>query len=455
MTISGGTIAAGTTILSFGTFNGTSGTVNLSSAQTFANPTTVGAKGFIQIVDPNYPPATVKGIVYLDGTYYVMTPGGAIQGSAINNPFSWSSLNVIQCQAEPDAGIALFRQLNLICAFGDYSVEFFYDAGNPVGSPLLPYSSSLLEMGCASANSIAQAANTLYFMGKGKQKGRSIFSLVGTAPKLISTPFVDRILNADSLSDVKSYYIKISGHSFYILTLVNSKITLVCDITTNTWSKWTQQSLRTRIAPEALTWLDGIATLTLTGHSASPGDYITIASALPSGWNGNYIINVIDANTMTFELANNPGVYVSSGLVSYYTETYFNMASYSKAGNLDLVQDSTTGTVYALDIGTYQDNSLPIKYFIRTTKVDGGSNKEKYFSKFELIGDKNPGTAYVRYSNDDYQTWSNFRSMNLNSQRTQLYRTGRGRRRAYEIINYDNGPVRLEAMEITITEGVR
>ena len=197
------------------------------------------------------------------------------------------------------------------------------------------------------------------------------------------------------------------------------------------------------------------ATLTYTAHSASPGDYITISSALPSGWNGNYVINIVDANTMTFELANNPGAYVSSGLVSYYTETYFNMASYSKAGNLDLVQDSTTGTVYALDIGTYQDNGLPIKYFIRTTKVDGGSNKEKYFSKFELIGDKNPGTAYVRYSNDDYQTWSNFRSMNLNSQRTQLYRTGRGRRRAYEIINYDNGPVRLEAMEITITEGVR
>jgi hypothetical protein len=455
MTIFGGTLTGTATIDSFGTFDGTNGTVNLSETQDWVNPTTVTANGFIEITDPDYPEETVRGIAYLDGTYYVMTPSGAIHGSELNNPFSWSALNVIQCQSEPDTGVALFRQLNLLVGFGDYSTEFFYDAANPTGSPLAPYTSSMLEMGCASADSIAVAENTLYFIAKGRQKGRSVYTLEGSNPKLVSNPYVDRILNADDLASVRSYFIKISGHAFYILTLGTSQITLVYDVTSDVWSKWTQQYLRTTLNDATFTWADGVVTMIRASHGLSAGDYIEVYLASPSGYNGTYVVNYVDGDTVTFELSTDPGTYVDSALVSCYDEVYFNMVSYVKAGNLDLVQDSTTGSVYALSAATYQDNGLPIKFHLRTFKVDNGNNKEKYFSKFELIGDKIDGTAYVRYSNDDYQTWSKYRPVDLDAQRSQLYRTGRGRRRAYEIINYDDALVRLEAMEITLTEGVR
>jgi hypothetical protein len=455
MTLTGGTLSGTATITSFGTFNGTSGTVNLSTTQTWANPTTVTGKGFIQITDSDYPATTVRGIVYLDGTYYVMTPAGTIHGSAINNPFSWSALNVIQCQAEPDGGVALFRQLNLIVAFNEYSTEFFYDAANPTGSPLLPYTSSALEMGCASADSIAVAENTIIFMGKGRQKGRSIYILEGTNPRQISNPYVDRILNHDDLDSVKAYYIKISGHAFYILTLETSEITLVYDFVSGEWVQWTQQTQRIVLTDATFTWADGIVTVTSTSHGNSDGDYITVSGSTPSGYNGSYVIRYVDANTFTYVLATNPGTYTSGASILCLEEVYFNMTGYVKANNLDLVQDSTTGTVYSIATDEYQDNSLPIKFSLRTYKIDGGNNKEKYYSKFELVGDKVSATAYVRYTNDDYQTWSKYRPVSLSAQRSQLYRTGRGRRRAYEIINYDNAPIRLEAMEITLTEGVR
>jgi hypothetical protein len=455
MTITGGTLLGTSTITSFGTFDGVSGTVNLSTTETWANPTTVTGTGFLEITDPDYPAETVKGIAYLDGTYYVMTPGGAIYGSDINDPFSWSALNVIQCQSEPDAGVALFRQLNLLAAFGEYTIEFFYNAANPTGSPLLPYSSGLLKLGCASAESVAAAENTLYFMGKARQKGRSIYVLEGTNVKSISNAFVDRLLNADDLSDIKSYFIKIAGHGFYILTLGTSEITLVYDTVSSLWSKWTQQSLRTTLTSVAMTWANGVVTLVKASHGLSAGDYITISSSNPTAYNGSYVVNYVDANTVTFEIASNPGTYVGSASIACYEEVPFSMASYTKAGNLDLVQDSTTGSVYAMSTETYQDADLPIKYQIKTFKIDGGNNKEKYYSKFELIGDKADATAYVRYTNDDYQTYSKYRPVDLSAQRSQLYRTGRGRRRAYDIINYDNTPIRLEAMEITLTEGVR
>jgi hypothetical protein len=456
MVLTGGTLTGTSTIISFGTFDGTSGTVNLSALETWTNPTTVTGTGFVEITDADYPDETVRGICYLDGTYYVMTPEAVIYGSDINNPFSWSALNAIQANAEPDLGIALFRQLNLLCAFGEYSTQFFYDAGNPTGSPLLPYSSANLEVGCANAESIVQAENTLFFIGKARQKGRSVFKLEGTnlSPSL-SSAFVDRILNSDDLEGVASFFIRIAGHGFYLLTLPSSSITLAYDVSTGMWAKWTQLTAGGALTPSAATWADNLVTMTITAHGISDGDYTVIASSNPSGYNYSGAVNVIDANTITYTLESDPGTYIGSASVTPYTETYFNMASYTQFGDLDLVQDSTTGTVYSVSTGTYQDNSLPIKYLIRTSKFDAGNNKEKYFAKTELIGDKADGTAYVRYSNDDYQTWSKYRAVDLAAQRSQLYRNGRGRRRAHEIINYDNQPIRLEAMEITLSEGIR
>lgn len=455
MTISGGTLSGTTTISSFGTFNGTSGTVNLSTTDTWANPTAVTATGFIQITDTDYPTTTVRGICYLDGTYYVMTPEGAIYGSNINDPFSWSALNVIQANSEPDLGVALFRQLNLICAFGEYSTQFFYDAGNATGSPLLPYSSANLEVGCASGESVAQAENTLYFIGRARQKGRTVYMMEGTNPRVISTPFIDRILMADDLANVKSFFIKIAGHGFYVLTLPTSSITLVYDVNTGMWAKWTQLTAGSDLTGATFTWADGLVTATKSSHGISDGDYVVVDSSNPIGYNYSGAVNVVDANTITYPITSNPGTYVGSATITPYTETYFNMASYTKSGNLDLVQDSTTGTVYTVDAGTYLDNNIPIKFHIRTSKFDAGTNKEKYFAKMDIIGDKVNGTAWVRYTNDDYQTWSKYRAVDLSAQRSQLYRLGRGRRRAFEIINYDNQPIRLEALEILTQEGIR
>ena len=443
--LTGGTLT-GTTITSFGTFNGTSGTVNLAIPQTWTNPTTITAT-------TNYPAITVKGIVYLDGTYYVMDPSGAIYGSGLEDATQWSALNVVQSRAEPDGGVCLARQANLIVALCSYSTEFFYDAGNPTGSPLSPYPSAFLEIGCASADSVAQIENNLFFIGVSKAKGRSVYMMEGTHPKIVSTASVDRYLNLDNLSDVSGYAIKMSGHGFYILTLRTIGITLVYDFTTGQWAQWTQLTLSTTQSGATFTYANGLVTVTKAAHGFFDGDCIEVTSSTPSGYNGRYVINVPTPNTFTYNLSFNPGTYTSGALVANYVETYFNIASYTSGNGFDFVQDSTTGSVFAIDSGFYLDNNKPIKYGIKTTKFDGGNNKNKNFSVLEIIGDKLPATSYVRYSNDDYQTWSFFRPVDMSLKRSKLNRLGQGRRRAFEVINYDNQPIRMESLELTVEEG--
>ena len=211
-----------------------------------------------------------------------MTPNAEIFGSDLENVLQWSALNVIKCNSEPDGGVCLARQLNLVVAFNKYSTEFFYDAANPVGSPLSPYTSSFLEIGCAVAESVTQMDNNLIFMSQGRQKGRSIQVLQGTVPSKISTVFVDKILEGDDLVNVRAY-IKLSGHGFYILQLPTSNITLVYDFDTQLWGKWTR------------------------------------------------ITAFTDENT--------------------FTEVPFSISGYTTNGSADLVQDSTTGSIYVSILG--------------------------------------------------------------------------------------------------------
>jgi len=440
-----------TTISSFGTFNGTSGTVVLNRTVTFSNPTSCTSGIFVA----NYPETTVRGIVYLDGTYYVMTPFGSIQGSAINDPLSWSALNVIQSQGEPDNGIALARQLNLIVSFGAYSTEYFYDAANPTGSPLLPYESAFIEIGCAVAESVAQTDNSIYFMGVAKQKGRGLYRFIGTTPEYLSNPFIDRLFNADDLTNVTSFCARLGGHVFYIIYLDDSQVTLVYDSTSKEWAVWTVTALATPVSITGASWSNGLVTVTKSSHGYNDGDIVVIASSNPSGYNGTYTVNVPTANTFTYDKTTTPGTYVSSATSANYVQSPFAIASYTSGNNLDIVQDSTTGYIYLLDDGTYQDNGNPIEVLARTFKIDGGDNKKKFTSKLEIIGDKVDSQAYVRYTNDDYQTWSQFRPVDLDSQRSLLSRLGQSRRRAYEIRHHDNTPLRLEALELTVAEGVQ
>jgi hypothetical protein len=192
-----------------------------------------------QVTDTDYPAVTVGGAAFLDGTYYVMTEEGNIFGSELQDPLTWSALNVIRAGSMPDSGVAIRRMVNYVVAFGEYTTEFFYDAGNPTGSPLLPVQNAIALVGCASARSIAETENTLYFMGRSVQRGRSIYRLNGTIPEKISTPFIDRFISESDLVGVWAYFVKINGHPIYVMTLGDLERTVVYDVITNMWHEWT------------------------------------------------------------------------------------------------------------------------------------------------------------------------------------------------------------------------
>lgn len=119
-----------------------------------------------------------------------------------------------------------------------------------------------------------------------------------------------------------------------------------------------------------------------------------------------------------------------------------------------LVLHSTDGKIYKLDPTQYQDDAGIILCHIITSKVDMGTMQQKRQLRLELVADReSSGTVTVDWSDDDYQSYSTTRSLDLT---TRPYTKSGGvfRRRAYRFKHEVNAPFRAEAFEIDFSAGI-
>lgn len=405
-----------------------------------------------KISDVDYPSSTVPGIAYLDSTFYVMDSGAKIYGSELGDPSSWSALNYIVAEVEPGDGVALAKSANYVVAFKEWSTEFFYDAANPTGSPLSPVLNGFTLIGCASGYSVAQVDKMTFWIAQTHQKGRCVYMMIGTDQTPISTPDVERVLALDNLSTVYAYGLRIAGHIFYILTLVNTTKTLVYDVSAQNWYQWTSLTAATAVSVSSIVRVDTLATVTTaTAHGLSDGDPVTIAGASQSDYNGLFQAKYINTTSFSIVVSGSPvtpatGTITSTG----YTESYFNVTKYTHCSSGDLGLKETGGTMYRILPNVYLDDTVPINTLIRTLKFDGGSTAPKREGRCEVIGNKISDVCMIRHSDDDYQTNSPYRYVDLNAERSQIWRQGRFRRRSYELRFIGNNQMQLSNLELDL-----
>ena len=333
----------------------------------------------------------VAGTVFLDDYVFVGTAtDNRIYNSDLGDPGTWDALNYVTFEQTADSLVAITKHLNYLVAFGKFSTQFYYDAGNATGSPLALSQSYSLETGCATGDSIVSTDNTVLWMGATKTQGRSIYMLEGVSPVKVSTNAIDKILDRDDLSKVAAYSYKFAGHTLYILSLHASNVTLVYDINEKMWYQWTQYAIASTGQPGAGTWI----------------------------------------------------------------ESYFRPSFYAQVNSIPFVLDDDTATIYYLSTTTYQDNGQAIYCRSITDLSDNGSTKRKFFGRLEIVGDKTSGaTLQVRHTGDDYNTWSSYRTVDLNASRSQIYLGGADRRRAWEFLVTSNTPLRLDGAEIDFRIG--
>jgi len=120
--------------------------------------------------------------------------------------------------------------------------------------------------------------------------------------------------------------------------------------------------------------------------------------------------------------------------------------------------DRTNGKIYVQNAeGSYLDDGLFYHCRIMTPKLDFDSLNRKTMSRFSIVGDIPDTTPQVTisWSDDDYKTWSSWRTLNYTGDLPSIRQLGDFRRRAFKIDFVYNGLIRLEGIEVDINKGIR
>lgn len=185
------------------------------------------------------------------------------------------------------------------------------------------------------------------------------------------------------------------------------------------------------------------------------GTSITNAKAYGIRTNGHlfYILN-LTSKTLVFDVEENMWHEWSINNSDAHAKFPFSFTTDNVSGK-PLLQHDSNGKIFSLDAGVYQDNGVSIIAEFTTSKLDFGNNNRKFMSSVNIIGDSTTASAPIslRWSDDDYKTWSNWKTLDLVG-RPYFMRLGVFRRRAFNVKSTANAPIRIESMEFDFNQGI-
>ncbi len=130
------------------------------------------------------------------------------------------------------------------------------------------------------------------------------------------------------------------------------------------------------------------------------------------------------------------------------------VASTFSATQIHYVQHESDGYIYTISPTQYTDQNATITVDVVTPNFDGGTRRRKLMNYMGFVADQVTGsTLQIRSSDDDYQTWSNFRTVDLGTDRPFLTECGTFTRRAHHLRHACPTAFRLQAVDLQLDIG--
>jgi len=372
-----------------------------------------------KITDAQFPSTIAGGGAVLDGYLFLIDDDGIIYHSDLDDATAWTAANFIEAEREPDGGTYCARHYDHIVAMGKGSIEFFYNAGNPVGAVINRRQDVYYNIGVPYQDAIWEDGDDIYFFGRTARGDYGVYLLRNFQIQRISndtfSSFLTEVYAQNSFYPLLSGFAA-RGRSFLSLTLhttpaaISPNYTFVYDSTSNIWSIW-------ETSMSELSGVSGIPVIDWTTSTSSRF--------------GQGILS--NGDLITFKGSFDP------------TDT-FNAQDYLEN------QDDYIAVDYIQPFGT--DSSSAITLITRVGHIDNGTNKHKFAHSLEYIGDYTDAsqTLTVRYSDTDHITFGSDRTLDL-SKRQKLSRLGKYNRRTYELEYSGTEQIRMEALEIGLSGG--
>lgn len=185
---------------------------------------------FGQVTIPDV--SNASGIATLDGyTIVSKAETGRFYVSELRDTTSWSALNFATAEALSDNIIAIAVYQEQLFLLGEKSIEIWYNSG-VTSQPFRPVNQTFIQMGCISKTALTTSVSGLFWIADNK----SIFQTSAYQPKKISTFGIDYQLSIlTNPEDVIVFSYIQEGHEFIVFTFVSDELTLVYDVSQETW----------------------------------------------------------------------------------------------------------------------------------------------------------------------------------------------------------------------------
>lgn len=348
------------------------------------------------------------GIAYLDTYVFLLGISSAysdigddanviICNSNVGDPVNWNSSGYIIPELRGGTGVGIDSYKGHVAFFGTHNIQFFYDAAQPApGSPLLPRNDLVYNFGLVSYTASPLLGNKSWW----KSKSGDVLAFIGQTHNghrfigMFNEFVAEHISNEfidDFLDDTDD--VSICGYTekgkTFIHICINNELSLYYDTSTKLWHVWES----------------------------------TVPSLVT---NSRFIASSYDEYTSTPILIN------QTGLLYYFDEESW--------------VDNASSTNYPIDLVV----QLP-----RYRGETGYESQRKFQHELQIIGDTltSADTVTVQYSDDDYQTFSTGRTIDMTQSLKQLNRLGYFRERAFKITYSGTQQIRLEALEGQVNIG--
>jgi hypothetical protein len=183
-------------------------------------------------------------------------------------------------------------------------------------------------------------------------------------------------------------------------------------------------------------------------------DPLTNVSAFAIGISGHdfYVLTLPASNvTLVYDLLT--GEWSEWSSLVNGVEQYFELDNFVAIGATSYLQNAATGYLVTMTGTVNTDEGIAIPFRIVTPRWEGETNNTKFFQSLEILADRVVGTLNVRHSDDDYATWSQYRSVDLSVSRPIIRQLGSARRRAFEFYDQEDKPLRILAADVLVREG--
>lgn len=166
-----------------------------------------------------------------------------------------------------------------------------------------------------------------------------------------------------------------------------------------------------------------------------------------------YGVTIVESNiTLVFDL--------DQRLWYRWTDTsdnYWKICSMTYSAGQRIGQHYSNGKLYYIE-GDYEyatDAGENISVDIYTPNATFATDTRKVNSILKVNADQVPGSIlYVRWTDDDYQTWTGFRSLNLGAKRPFIIHCGTFYRRAWHLHHRGPVPFRIKSADLHLQMGV-